>query len=176
MAANITRLLVAGGLLCLGGPVQALELLPDPTRPAVDISATASSGVGVGADAATAGATDPVPVSTKEGLQSVILSPQRRAAVINGQTVELGGKVGDATLVEVRESSVVLQGAQGKRVMELFPGVHLMKMEPVKPAMQKVRKEVTPVSAKNKKKKHVAKKKIAGTACPEQNKDERESK
>jgi hypothetical protein len=41
----------------------------------------------------------------------------------------LGGKVGDATLVEVRESSVVLQNTQGRHVMELFPGVHLNKAE-----------------------------------------------
>jgi hypothetical protein len=66
-----------------------------------------------------------VPAPKKEGLQSVIISPQRRAAIINGEMIVLGGKIGDATLVEVNQSNVVLQGTQGNRVMELFPGVHI---------------------------------------------------
>jgi hypothetical protein len=59
------------------------------------------------------------------GLQSVIISGQRRAAIIDGETVELGGKHGDATLIEVNEGSVVLKGAQGRQVLTLFPGVKM---------------------------------------------------
>ena len=52
-----------------------------------------------------------------------------RAAIINGETVNLGGKYGDSRLVEVRENSVVLQNAQGRRVLELFPKVSMKRNE-----------------------------------------------
>ena len=159
MAASLNRFLLAGGLLCVGSPAHAIgiELLSDPTRPAIGIPSAAEAGTGAG------NATQP---SMKEGLQSVIISPQHRAAVINGITVELGGKVGDATLVEVRESSVVLQGAQGKRVMELCRGVRLRKVEK---ALPKEDKRVV-----LKKKKETKNIKASGPVSPEQsNKDER---
>ena len=62
-------------------------------------------------------------------MQSVIISKNRRAAIIDGETVELRGKHGDATLIEVTESGVVLQGAQGRQVLTLFPGVRMMQKE-----------------------------------------------
>ncbi len=95
----------------------AAELLPDPTRPSIDLN---SSGAG--------GASEVVPTEeVSHGLQSIIISTQYRAAIINGETVSLGGKFGDSRLVEVRESSVVLQNAQGRRVLELFPKVNIRK-------------------------------------------------
>jgi MSHA biogenesis protein MshK len=101
-------------LLCLE-QVATAESLPDPTRPAIDLSA------GAGGEAQ---------VSTvPKGLQSTIISPQYRAAIINGETVPLGGKSGDSRLVEVREGSVVLQNAQGRRVLELFPRVDIRQTE-----------------------------------------------
>lgn len=102
-------------LLCATQTALA-ETLPDPTRPAIDLSA------GAGAETMPV---EPPP----QGLQSIIISPQHRAAIINGETVSLGGKVGNSKLVEVRESSVVLQNAQGRRVMELFPKVNIKKYE-----------------------------------------------
>ena len=89
------------------------EELADPTRPpaAIVIPATATAG------------------SLPSGLQSVIISKNRRAAIIDGETVELRGKHGDATLIEVAESGVVLQGAQGRQVLMLFPGVRMMQKE-----------------------------------------------
>jgi MSHA biogenesis protein MshK len=129
MAASLNKFLTVATLLCVGAPALALESLPDPTKPAVDIPY--ESEVGKPAESAV------VLVPKKEGLQSIIISPQHRAAVINGEMIELGGKIGDATLVEVNKKSVVLQGAQGKRVMELFPGVHLSKAEGEFPAGDK---------------------------------------
>lgn len=61
------------------------------------------------------------------GLQSVIIAPGRRAAIINGQNVEQGGKYGDSRLIRVNENSVVLRGPQGKQVLMLFPGVEIKK-------------------------------------------------
>lgn len=158
MAASLNRILMAAGLLSMALPVFAIELLADPTRPAIGISA----------DAGTAHAPDPAQAVIKEGLQSVIISPKHRAAVINGAMVELGGKVGDATLVEVRESSVVLQGAQGKRVLELFPGVRLNKTDLFVPPEEKL-----PAPKNKKKTKNIKASEPNGL---EQNKDERQSK
>ena len=42
------------------------------------------------------------------GLHSIIISKTRRAAIIDGQTVELGEEHGNAKLVEVNEGNVVL--------------------------------------------------------------------
>ncbi|TXT24521.1 MAG: hypothetical protein FD134_1472 [Gallionellaceae bacterium] len=87
------------------------EALPDPTRPPAEFGAS------------------PTQAGTPQesGLQSLIISPARRAAIINGHTVELGGRLGDSKLVEVSESSVVLQGPQGRRTLALFPDVGLKK-------------------------------------------------
>ncbi|MBI5889664.1 MAG: hypothetical protein HZB47_03175 [Nitrosomonadales bacterium] len=110
------KMLLAVLLLCVP-QLAAAEPLPDPTRPSIDLD---SSGTG--------GAADAVPDdAVSRGLQSVIISPQYRAAIINGETVALGGKAGDSRLVEVRESSVVLQNSQGRRVVELFPKVIMKK-------------------------------------------------
>ncbi len=100
----------------------AAESLPDPTRPAVNL--------GLGASGETETETEAAP----PGLQTIIISPEYRAAIINGETVRLGGKSGDSTLVEVRESSVVLQNAQGRRVLELFPKVNIKKNDAASPA------------------------------------------
>jgi MSHA biogenesis protein MshK len=107
-------------LLCASQIAQA-EPLPDPTLPAIDLN---SSGTGSSPDVV-------LDEAVSHGLQSIIISPNYRAAIINGETVNLGGKIGDSRLVEVRESSVVLQNAQGRRVLELFPKVSIKKNEAV---------------------------------------------
>lgn len=103
---------VNGWLLLLLGAIPALSLaqaLVDPTKPPAELSASPG---------------EPVPATT---LQSIIISPTRRAAIINGQTVELGGKSGDDRLIEVTESRVVLQGTKGRQVLSLFPNVEINK-------------------------------------------------
>ena len=108
---------MADRLICLAAAVlfsahaSAAEL-PDPTRPPTGLFAPLDA---VGAEAA------PVPA----GLQSIIISRTRRAAIIDGETVELGGKHGDAKLIEVNEGGVVLRGAQGRQVLTLFPDVKI---------------------------------------------------
>ncbi len=112
--ATSLRMLLTTLLLCLP-QLAAAEPLLDPTRPAIDLSTDAG---------------DQAPgTAAPKGLQSTIISPQYRAAIINGETVRLGGKSGDSRLVEVREDSVVLQNAHGRRVMELFPRVSIKKNE-----------------------------------------------
>jgi len=107
-------MMLALAVLTLSQIVTA-ESLPDPTRPAIDLGGSGSAAV-------------PAEVAP-QGLQSTIISPQYRAAIINGETVRLGGKSGDSRLVEVHETSVVLQNAQGRHVMELFPKAGIVKNE-----------------------------------------------
>lgn len=86
------RMLLCLPLLCASLNAAA-ELLPDPTRPSIDLN---SSGAG--------GASEVLPTEdVSHGLQSIIISTQHRAAIINGETVSIGGKSGDSRLVEVRE-------------------------------------------------------------------------
>jgi MSHA biogenesis protein MshJ len=56
-------------------------------------------------------------------LQSVMISRDRKAAIINGEMVRLGEKYGDAVLVKVAESEVVLKSGDATQVLKLYPGV-----------------------------------------------------
>ncbi len=110
----------AGLLLLLVVQLNSAEMLNDPTRPA----ATLEVGEAVG------NATQEE-VSQTQGLHLIIIKKNRRAAIIDGQTVELGGNVGDARLVEVHEDGVVLQGASGRREMKLYPSVSIKRTDKV---------------------------------------------
>jgi hypothetical protein len=96
--------------------------LPDPTRPPF-VSGTQSGHYDHGAVTVTA--------PRSSGLQFIIITPEHRAAIINGRNVTLGGKYGDSTLVEINEGSVVLQDVQGKRITyNMFPGVGIKANSP----------------------------------------------
>lgn len=81
----------------------------DPTRPPAGLDAGPAEG-----DAADGGGMM---------LQSVMISPSGRAAIINGVMVKQGGKYGDAVLVKVTESEVVLKSGAESQVLKLYPGV-----------------------------------------------------
>jgi hypothetical protein len=107
----ISALRIIGCVLLSLSAIPAISLaqtLVDPTKPPYELSASA-----VG--------------TTPNDLQSIIISPARSAAIINGQMIELGGKASDVRLIEVREGSVVLQGANGRQVLTLFPNVKIDK-------------------------------------------------
>jgi len=101
--------------IALHSVAAAAEDLPDPTRPPAMIAGT---GAATGRWSAE---------SRSSGLQSTIISESRRAAIIDGKTVELGEKHGNAWLTEVNEGSVVLKTAQTRRVLTLFPDVKMTK-------------------------------------------------
>lgn len=141
MADRLTCLVVA----VLFSAIAVAEELPDPTRPPASTAAPVAEKAG--------GATENQP----SGLHSIIISKARRAAIIDGETVELGGKHGDAKLIEVNEGSVVLQGAQGRQVITLFPDVKMtsvkitqkeIKAKPQSPAgkVQSGKQETKPVA------------------------------
>lgn len=80
--------------------------LPDPTRPP-NMNETSAQAA---------------PALT--GLQAVVLRPDGHSvAVINGQAVAVGDKVGDARLVLLTADEAVLVGPNGKEVLKLAPTV-----------------------------------------------------
>jgi MSHA biogenesis protein MshK len=60
------------------------------------------------------------PRSTR--LQSVLVSPGRSVAVIDGRAVRIGERVGDAILVSIEPSEVILQRGAALERLTLLPG------------------------------------------------------
>lgn len=85
-----------------------VQELTDPTRPP--------------SAAAVAGAAAEAPPQGPR-LESVLLSPGRKLAVIDGTVVALGGKFGQATLVRVTETEVVLKSGEETQVLKLYPAI-----------------------------------------------------
>lgn len=107
----------------MGSTAAQPQIMTDPTRPPVGIFAD-------------------VPDATAPGnqLQSVMISPTRSAAIINGVVVELGAKYGDAVLTRVAEDEVVLGSGSSRQVLKLHPGVEKLdvaRAKPVAPAAAK---------------------------------------
>lgn len=88
-----------------GAAVASAQGMTDPTRPPGGMAAAAG-------DEAAAGG----PV-----LQSVMLSPGRKVAMISGEIVVLGGRYGSARLVKLTESEAVLKNGPETTVLRLFP-------------------------------------------------------
>ena len=115
MRHGLFRLLLAGWVAV----ATALAQVPDPTRPTGVLVTPGAVGT-VGAVGAVGAAV--VPVET--GVQTVILRPKgKSAAVIGGQYVEVGGKLGDKRVVKITESEVVLQGEGGREIMKVTPDI-----------------------------------------------------
>jgi MSHA biogenesis protein MshK len=74
-------------------------------------------------------------------LQSVMISPSFKAAIINGEMVKLGGKSGNAKLVKISESEVVLKSGDETQVLKMYPGVdkHAIVKAAPKPASSRTR-------------------------------------
>lgn len=84
--------------------------LTDPTRPPAVMALP-------GSDAEPAGPAAPV-------LRSILVSREaggRRVAVINGELVKQGMKVGDAIVERVGETDVVLRRGKARETLRLFP-------------------------------------------------------
>ena len=67
----------------------------------------------------------PVAAADAEGevLQSILVSPRRREAMISGRVVKQGDMVGDAQVIAIRDSEVVLRDGNTQRVLRLYPQV-----------------------------------------------------
>lgn len=104
-------------LISLPIAVSAQRITVDPTRPPV--------GFGTGAADTEGDAGGGI------RLQSVMISPTQSAAIINGVLVRLGEKYGDAVLVRVAESEVVLRSGGAQQVLKIHPGVEKRDIVPV---------------------------------------------
>lgn len=62
----------------------------------------------------------PVPTG-RPRLESVLIAPDRRIAIISGQRVRLGDRIGGAEVVSITESAVVLRAGQTSETLPLFP-------------------------------------------------------
>ena len=105
--------LLRSAVLCaaLLAAAQAMaQDLADPTRPPSMNAAQPGGGE---------------PVSSDPMLQSVLISPTRREAIIGGQVVTVGTRVGDAQVVQILEYSVVLRNKKGLQTLKLFPGIEI---------------------------------------------------
>ncbi|MEG2029727.1 MAG: MSHA biogenesis protein MshK [Janthinobacterium sp.] len=110
MDGPVKRALAWLGLSCLTMFAQA-QSVDDPTRPPAALAAPVS----VSAVPAT---------PSQPQLQSVLISSKpggRRVAVINGQVVRPGGRVGEAVVVEIQETAVVLRKGKSLHTYKLYP-------------------------------------------------------
>ena len=86
--------------------IAAAQGMSDPTRPPGGLADSVEA-VGSGG-----------PV-----LQSVMLSPSRKVAVISGEMVVLGGRYGSSRLVRLTETEAVLKNGADVTVLRLHPQV-----------------------------------------------------
>lgn len=106
MRHDLLSLLLAGTI----GAGCAFAQVPDPTRPAGAMMAPDATGGGA------------APVES--GVQTVILRPGGKSvAVINGQHVAVGDKLGDKRVMKITESEVVLKGESGREVIKVTPDI-----------------------------------------------------
>lgn len=98
---------IFAALICVvTASATAAQALRDPTRPATGAKAAAVR-------------------IEKSGwiLQSVLISPERRYAIINDEVVPLGGSIAGAELIAIAEERVTLRTQDGLRTIHLFPDV-----------------------------------------------------
>jgi MSHA biogenesis protein MshK len=83
------------------------ENLPDPTKPPA---------------AFTHGEVAP----TGPVLQSVLIAPTHRLAVISGKTLNVGDSFEGAKVISIAENEVILQNGKSKQVLRLYPVLRKM--------------------------------------------------
>ena len=104
------RTLLPCALLAFGASLAQAQALSDPTRPP-----QVTPGV-----ARESGAPAAAPATR---LQSILISPARKLAVIDGRTVTVGARVDDATVVQIAETHVTLRQGGELKTLELYPGI-----------------------------------------------------
>jgi hypothetical protein len=104
---NLTALVLAIPLLAGIAPCSHAQVLADPTRPPGNVES------------------GPAGSNNESGLQSIIRpAKDKPRALINGEVVALGGKVGESRLVAINTDSVVLMDTAGNReTLTLTPGI-----------------------------------------------------
>ncbi|MBR7800067.1 MSHA biogenesis protein MshK [Undibacterium sp. FT137W] len=82
-----------------------MQELSDPTRPP---NRVLQSGMGL-------------TVASGPILQSILISANRKLAIIDGKAVRLNGKFGDQTLIRMTENEVVLKRGKQLQTLSLHP-------------------------------------------------------
>jgi hypothetical protein len=100
------------------------QVLSDPTRPPQ--AWLAAQPKAAGAPAAAEQEQEVVPQ-----LQSLLIGPSRRYALIDGQLVGVGDRFKDARVVAVKPAEVVLRSERGTQTLRLFPDVEKRPVKPV---------------------------------------------
>jgi hypothetical protein len=108
-------ILALGAVLALMPAVASPQVANDPTRPPGGSALSDPGGDGGG------GLT----------LQSVMISPAYKAAMINGVMVKVGEKYGDAVLISVAENQVVLKSGGTEQVLRFYSAVEKREVKPV---------------------------------------------
>jgi MSHA biogenesis protein MshK len=111
MAAHLTLGLAL--VIALGTPRVLAQALSDPTRPPREI---------IGGSA---GAYEPAGSSSPA--QVVIISKDRHQVTINGRTVNLGERYGNATVVRISDEEIVLQRPEATETIKLYSSVQRTK-------------------------------------------------
>lgn len=100
----------AGGAVGLIQDSAFAQALTDPTRPPAVMQT----------DEKSAGTQNE---STTPMLQSILVSPVRKQAIINGKALTVGERVGQAKIVQITENAVVLRTGNNVQTLKLFPGI-----------------------------------------------------
>lgn len=101
------NLIGGAAILVLAGAVCA-QPLADPMRPPVEFLPAGSSG----------------PAVTLPAAQMVILSEGRKQVMLNGQTLSVGGRLGDSRIESLNDSEIVLRVDNRTRErIPLYPGI-----------------------------------------------------
>ena len=85
----------------------AAHAMTDPTKP----------------PAAFANPDTTAPARAAPALQSIIITGANRVAIIDGERVEIGGRIGDAQVVSIAEDHVVLREHGVTQVLRLYPAI-----------------------------------------------------
>lgn len=99
---------LAGGL-CISLAALAGNPLPDPTRPAYRSTEP--------------GTTAP---EVTYSLQSILQSPDRALAIINGQRVTIGDRVGGARVITIRPGEVIVDFSGKRQTLHLNPSAQVI--------------------------------------------------
>lgn len=105
MAKRLTAAFLAAWLGCQVSWAAADEVLPDPTRPPPEATLVAG------------------PAASGPVLQSVMIAPGHRSAMIGGRLLKEGDTFGDAKLVKILPGEVILSGPSGEETLKVFPSV-----------------------------------------------------
>lgn len=83
-------------LVLAHGSVLSDELLRDPTRPHTAAERSHNS-------------------TPRFVVNAIIISPERRVAIVNGQRIAVGGSLGGATVIAINKDQLILE-IDGKRI------------------------------------------------------------